>query len=270
MHQMRLMYVVGVVIAAASEVPPFVRLANHPLRWRLLTELAASDQRVRELFECLGEPQSLVSYHLRLLREGGLVTARRNSHDGRDTYYQARPQAGPGRGPRRQPRRALRARAVTGATPGPPRSPGSLAGWGWRRGRHRVGTGTRHRPTSHRRFATARRRAAQPTKVNHGSLGPSGTGGPSKRTTPSAVRSSSTSKERVHTSANPAAENAVRTGVTKSSAPSRLRPRLHNRVVPGAQRRGIAATVAATSASLMLPSTPTSSTISAGTVARPT
>lgn len=84
---MRLMYVVGVVIAAASEVPPFVRLANHPLRWRLLTELAASDQRVRELVECLGEPQNLVSYHLRLLREGGLVTARRSSHDGRDTYY---------------------------------------------------------------------------------------------------------------------------------------------------------------------------------------
>src|SRR3954454_8122902 len=159
-HQMRLMYVVGVVIAAASEVPPFVRLANRPLRWRLLTELAASDQRVRRLFEYLGEPQTLVSYHLRLLREGGLVTARRNSHDGRDTYYQARRQAGPGRGPRRQPRRALRAPAVTGATPGPPRSPGSLAGWGWRRGGHRVGIRARHRPTSHRRFATAGGRSA--------------------------------------------------------------------------------------------------------------
>jgi protein-tyrosine-phosphatase/DNA-binding transcriptional ArsR family regulator len=71
----------------ASEVPPFMRLADHPLRWRLLTELAASDQRVRELVECVGEPQNLVSYHLRLLRDGGLVTARRSSHDGRDTYY---------------------------------------------------------------------------------------------------------------------------------------------------------------------------------------
>ena len=33
------------------------------------------------------EPQNLVSYHLRLLRDGGLVTARRSSADGRDSYY---------------------------------------------------------------------------------------------------------------------------------------------------------------------------------------
>jgi protein-tyrosine-phosphatase/DNA-binding transcriptional ArsR family regulator len=81
------MYSGGVVIPAASEVPPFVRLAGHPLRWRLLIELGASDQRVRELVECLGEPQNVVSYHLRLLRDGGLVAARRSSHDARDTYY---------------------------------------------------------------------------------------------------------------------------------------------------------------------------------------
>ena len=33
------------------------------------------------------EPQNLVSYHLRQLRAGGLVRARRSSSDGRDTYY---------------------------------------------------------------------------------------------------------------------------------------------------------------------------------------
>ena len=33
------------------------------------------------------EPQSLVSYHLRLLRDGGLVSARRSSADRRDSYY---------------------------------------------------------------------------------------------------------------------------------------------------------------------------------------
>jgi ArsR family transcriptional regulator, arsenate/arsenite/antimonite-responsive transcriptional repressor / arsenate reductase (thioredoxin) len=70
-----------------ADVPGFIRLADHPLRWRLLTELAASDQRVRELVERVGQPQNLVSYHLRLLRDGGLVTARRSSFDGRDTYY---------------------------------------------------------------------------------------------------------------------------------------------------------------------------------------
>jgi protein-tyrosine-phosphatase/DNA-binding transcriptional ArsR family regulator len=81
------MYYRWMVDCADSDVPPFVRLASHPLRWRLLLELGASDQRVRELVEGVDEPQSLVSYHLRLLRDGGLVTARRSSHDGRDTYY---------------------------------------------------------------------------------------------------------------------------------------------------------------------------------------
>ncbi|GAA1255010.1 ArsR family transcriptional regulator [Pseudonocardia aurantiaca] len=67
--------------------PAFVRLAAHPLRWRLLTELAHSDYRVRELVARVDQPQNLVSYHLRLLRGGGLVTATRSSFDGRDSYY---------------------------------------------------------------------------------------------------------------------------------------------------------------------------------------
>ena len=65
----------------------FVRLAGHPLRWRLATELARSDLRVRELVERVGEPQNLVSYHLRVLRDDGLVTSRRSTFDARDTYY---------------------------------------------------------------------------------------------------------------------------------------------------------------------------------------
>lgn len=67
--------------------PPFVRLAAHPLRWQLLGELATSDLRVRELVASVGQPQNLVSYHLRLLREGELVTKRRSSFDARDSYY---------------------------------------------------------------------------------------------------------------------------------------------------------------------------------------
>ncbi|GHE84177.1 ArsR family transcriptional regulator [Amycolatopsis deserti] len=68
-------------------VPEFVRLAAHPLRWRLLSLLAAGDLRVRELVAMAGEPQNLVSYHLRLLREAGLVSATRSTRDGRDSYY---------------------------------------------------------------------------------------------------------------------------------------------------------------------------------------
>src|SRR4051812_44811247 len=67
--------------------PRFLELAGHPLRWQLLSDLARSDRRVSELCELAGQRQSLVSYHLRRLRDGGLVSARRSSADGRDTYY---------------------------------------------------------------------------------------------------------------------------------------------------------------------------------------
>src|ERR687886_2101591 len=70
-----------------SSPPRFLRLAGHPLRWRLLSELARSDRRVGELCELAGRRQSLVSYHLRQLREAGLVSMRRSAADGRDTYY---------------------------------------------------------------------------------------------------------------------------------------------------------------------------------------
>jgi ArsR family transcriptional regulator, arsenate/arsenite/antimonite-responsive transcriptional repressor / arsenate reductase (thioredoxin) len=72
---------------AGSAPPRFLRLAGHPLRWRLLGELARSDLRVGELCALAGRRQSLVSYHLRQLRDGRLVSARRSAADGRDTYY---------------------------------------------------------------------------------------------------------------------------------------------------------------------------------------
>jgi protein-tyrosine-phosphatase len=67
--------------------PEFLQLAGHPLRWRLMVELARSDRIVRELTELVDEPQNLVSYHLGKLRDGRLVSARRSSADRRDTYY---------------------------------------------------------------------------------------------------------------------------------------------------------------------------------------
>lgn len=73
--------------SSSQAVPPFVALAAHPVRWRLLNVLSRGDFRVRELVSLVGEPQNLVSYHLRLLRNGGLVTTTRSSHDARDSYY---------------------------------------------------------------------------------------------------------------------------------------------------------------------------------------
>src|SRR5690349_23647362 len=73
--------------ASAASTPRFLQLAGHPVRWGLLRELARSDLRVGELCALAGRRQSLVSYHLRQLRDGGLVSVRRSAADGRDSYY---------------------------------------------------------------------------------------------------------------------------------------------------------------------------------------
>ena len=67
--------------------PSFLRLAGHPVRWRLLSELAHSDRRVGELCALLDLPQNLVSYHLGRLRIEQVVSSRRSAADGRDAYY---------------------------------------------------------------------------------------------------------------------------------------------------------------------------------------
>ncbi len=75
----------GLATGDVDEPPLFVRLAADPTRWRLLSELARSDRRVRELTALVGQPQNAVSYHLGQLRAGGLVSAHRSSADGRDS-----------------------------------------------------------------------------------------------------------------------------------------------------------------------------------------
>lgn len=77
----------AVAAAASAEPPSFLRLVAHPLRWGLLRELVQSDRAVWELTQLMDAPQSLVSYHLRQLRAGELVSVRRSSADGRDRYY---------------------------------------------------------------------------------------------------------------------------------------------------------------------------------------
>ena len=81
------MYCARVSVRQDAAPPEFLRLAGHPVRWLLLSELARSDRQVRELKSLLAQPQSLVSYHLARLRAGGLVAMRRSSADRRDVYY---------------------------------------------------------------------------------------------------------------------------------------------------------------------------------------
>lgn len=67
--------------------PDVFKLAGHPVRWNLLMCLARSDERVQDLVARLQLPQNLISYHLRLLRDGSLVHERRSSADERSIYY---------------------------------------------------------------------------------------------------------------------------------------------------------------------------------------
>jgi|SRR3954469_14500516 ArsR family transcriptional regulator len=60
------------------------RALGDETRLRILEELIPGEQCVADLMESTGLGQSLVSHHLRTLRDAGLVTDRR---DGRWSYY---------------------------------------------------------------------------------------------------------------------------------------------------------------------------------------
>lgn len=60
------------------------RALGDETRLRVLEALAAGERHVADLMDALGLGQSLVSHHLRTLRDAGLVTVRR---DGRWAYY---------------------------------------------------------------------------------------------------------------------------------------------------------------------------------------
>jgi len=70
-----------------TQAPLILKLLAHDLRWQLLTSLAHSDYRVTELVEQVHQPLNLVSYHLRQLRQAGLVHERRSAADERSFYY---------------------------------------------------------------------------------------------------------------------------------------------------------------------------------------
>jgi ArsR family transcriptional regulator len=61
-------------------------LAN-PNRFRIFAELMKGDSCNCELNDNLGLPPNLLSHHLRILSQVGLVTSRRDAVDGRWIYY---------------------------------------------------------------------------------------------------------------------------------------------------------------------------------------
>lgn len=65
-----------------------VKALAEPLRWRIVELLATEELCVCHLVEELEVPQPLVSHHLRVLRDAGLVEASRFRYW---TYYRLRP-----------------------------------------------------------------------------------------------------------------------------------------------------------------------------------
>ncbi|MCS6880750.1 MAG: metalloregulator ArsR/SmtB family transcription factor [Oscillochloridaceae bacterium] len=66
-----------------------LKLLADETRWRLLLLLRCSDYQVGELVERTGLAQNLISYHLNVLRQAGLVRVHRSDADARANYYSA-------------------------------------------------------------------------------------------------------------------------------------------------------------------------------------
>lgn len=81
-----------VLISAATDasVDELLPVVTDPMRWRILHLLAQEELCGTHLQELLGAKQTLVSHHMRVLREAGLVDT---SPCGRFTYFRLRPGA---------------------------------------------------------------------------------------------------------------------------------------------------------------------------------
>jgi ArsR family transcriptional regulator, arsenate/arsenite/antimonite-responsive transcriptional repressor / arsenate reductase (thioredoxin) len=72
---------------AVAPSPPVLGVLAHDLRWTIVSLLVPGDLRTGEIVTRTGQPPSLVSYHLARLRDAGLISARRSTADGRDSYH---------------------------------------------------------------------------------------------------------------------------------------------------------------------------------------
>jgi ArsR family transcriptional regulator len=80
----------AVDVATDADLAGVLRALAEPLRWQIVELLAAEELCVCHLVEELDVPQPLVSHHLRVLREAGLVSSERWRYW---TYYRLRPEA---------------------------------------------------------------------------------------------------------------------------------------------------------------------------------
>lgn len=71
----------------ASEAITVLKALADPNRFRVFSELMQGDSCNCELNDNLGLPPNLLSHHLRILSQAGLITSRRDAVDGRWIYY---------------------------------------------------------------------------------------------------------------------------------------------------------------------------------------
>lgn len=55
-----------------------LKTLGHPVRLRIVSGLAAGCACVKEIWECLGLPQAVVSQHLKVMKESGILDSRRD------------------------------------------------------------------------------------------------------------------------------------------------------------------------------------------------
>ena len=72
------------------EIPALLKALADPIRMEVVQSLAGGERCVCELTEALGLAQSRLSFHLKVMRQAGLITAR---EEGRWVYYKLAPQA---------------------------------------------------------------------------------------------------------------------------------------------------------------------------------
>jgi ArsR family transcriptional regulator len=70
-----------------AEITNVLKALSEPNRLRIFAELMTGDSCNCELKEKLGLPPNLLSHHLRVLSEAGLVNTRRDLVDARWIYY---------------------------------------------------------------------------------------------------------------------------------------------------------------------------------------
>jgi ArsR family transcriptional regulator len=71
----------------SAEAITVLKALGDPNRFRIFAELMQGDSCNCELNDNLGLPPNLLSHHLRILSQAGLVTSRRDNLDGRWIYY---------------------------------------------------------------------------------------------------------------------------------------------------------------------------------------